>query len=132
MLPATMHIVMVVLVELARHRHRRIFLADLPLPDRQRAVVFEDDARLAADVLIEEQPVVFAQRQISEPRAHFGLIENDSTVCFNQSETKDITVEIPKAPVVAQQLHRDQLADEILWIELGVIGQYLDNESEIA
>jgi hypothetical protein len=29
-------------------------------------------------------------------------------------------------------LHRDQLADEILWIELGVIGQYLNNEAEIA
>jgi len=43
-----------------------------------------------------------------------------------------VTGEMTKATVVAQQLHRDQLADKVLRVELGVIGQNLNNESEIA
>ena len=130
--PAAVDIVVVVLAELARHRHFGVLLTDLPLPNRQRAVIREDRRGLATDALIQEQPVVLAKRQIPGPRAHLRFVKNDASVGSHEPEREDVTVEMTVAAVVAQQFHRNELADEVIRIELGVIRQDLDHEAEIA
>jgi len=87
-LPAAVDIVMVVLAELARHRHRRVLLIDLPLPDRQRAVIREDRSGLASNTLIQEQPVILAQRQIPGPRAHLRFVKDDTPVGSHEPKRK--------------------------------------------
>jgi hypothetical protein len=129
--PAAVQVVVVGLVELAGVGHGRV-VAQMAHAPVAHVVVLEDGLGLLQDGLAVEEVVVVPVTQEGQPRPQDHVVVREAGVVLDEAKVEDVAVEVAQAAVFAREGDGDHLAQDVLELDVGAVGQDFDGVLEVA